>query len=192
MKSTYLSAAAALLCAAGLAACGGGGNGSLPLVVQVVGLDRTGLVLLNNGADELVVTGSGTATFKTLMEPDAGFNVSIKTQPTGADCTLANNTGKINYYSYQQTVATCIPRQYELGGKVANLTSSGLVLANGPQTVAISANAQTWVFATKISNGAPYGITILSQPTGQTCTLTNATGTMPPADKVDNVNVTCQ
>lgn len=192
MKSKYLSAAAALLCAAGLAACGGGGNGSMPLVVQVVGLDRTGLVLLNNGGDELVVTGAGTATFKTLMEPDAAFNVSIKTQPTGADCTLANNTGKINYYSYNQTVATCIPRPYDLGGNVVNLKSDGLVLANGPQTVAIPANAQKWVFATKINNGAPYGITILSQPAGQTCTLSNATGTMPPADKVDNVNVTCQ
>lgn len=192
MKSKYLSAAAALLCAAGLAACGGGGNGSLPLVVQVVGLDRTGLVLLNNGGDELLVTGSGTATFKTLMEPDAAFNVSIKTTPDGTECKLANNTGKINYYSYQQTVVTCTPKTYELGGEVSNLTTSGLVLANGPLTVAVPANSTRWEFATKINNLAPYGVTILSQPAGQTCALANASGVMPLAQKVANVNVTCQ
>ncbi|XLZ69214.1 hypothetical protein ABT364_22170 [Massilia sp. SR12] len=192
MKSKYLSAAAALLCAAGLAACGGGGNGSMPLVVQVTGLDRTGLVLLNNGGDELVVTGSGTATFKTLMEPDAAFNVSVKTTPPGTECKLANNTGKINYYSYQQTVVTCTPFTYELGGEVSNLSTSGLVLANGPLTVAVPANSKHWEFATKINNMAPYGVTILSQPTGQTCSLVNATGVMPLAQKVANVNVTCQ
>ena len=40
MKSKYLSAAAALLCVAGLAACGGKGSGSLNLGVQVFGIDR--------------------------------------------------------------------------------------------------------------------------------------------------------
>lgn len=198
MKSKYLSAAAALLCAAGLAACGGGGNGSMPLVVQVVGLDRTGLVLLNNGGDELVVTGAGTATFKTLMEPDAAFNVSIKTPPTGVECKLANNTGKINYYSYNQTVVTCTAVPQSLGGKVINLRTNGLVLANGPQTVALQPNldpqvtSQDWAFTLKIGNGAPYGVTILSQPTGQTCSLANASGTIPLNADVVNVTVTCQ
>ncbi len=198
MKSKYLSAAAALLCAAGLAACGGSGNGSMPLGVQVVGLDRTGLVLLNNGGDELVVTGAGISSFKTLLAPDAPFNVTIKTAPAGVNCDIANNTGKINYYSYQQTVVTCTPVPQVLGGKVVNLKANGLVLANGPLTVSVQASGnpdvvtQDWAFTTKINNGAAYGVTVLSQPTGQTCSVANGTGTIPLGQDVSNVIVTCQ
>ena len=198
MKSKYLPAAAALLCAAGLAACGGSGNGSMRLDVQVVGLDRTGLVLLNNGGDELVVTGAGIASFKTLMAPDAPFNVSIKKAPDGVECKLANNTGKINYYSYQQTVVTCTAVPQVLGGKAINLKGDGLVLANGALTVGVLANKTNpgadvnWTFPTKIGNGAPYGVTVLSQPAGQSCSVTNGTGTIPLNLDVDTVIVTCQ
>src|SRR5689334_13421462 len=102
MKSKYLSAAAALLCVAGLAACGGKGNGSIALGVQVIGLDRAGLVLQNNGGDDLAINTAGNAnySFKTLMAPDSPFNVTIKATPANVTCKLANNTGKINYYTY--------------------------------------------------------------------------------------------
>lgn len=191
MKSKYLSAAAALLCAAGLAACGGSGNGSIGLGAQVYGLERTGLVLQNNGGDDLEVNGAGTWYFKTLMAPDAAFNVSIKTTPAGVTCNLANNTGKINYYSFQQTIVTCTPVPYALGGTVVGLQGNGLVLANGSLTVGVTAGATTWEFSNKINNGAVYGVTVLAQPAGQTCSVTNGTGTMPQAN-VSNVVVTCQ
>jgi hypothetical protein len=191
MKSKYLSAAAALLCAAGLAACGGSGNGSIGLGAQVYGLDRSGLVLLNNGGDELAVDRAGTWYFKTLMAPDSAFNVTIKSKPDFVECTLSNNTGKINYYSYQQTIVSCTPVPFVLGGSVTGLTAEGLVLANGSLTVGVAANSANWEFSSKISNGAVYGVTVLAQPAGQTCTVANAVGTMPTSDKRD-VNVTCQ
>jgi hypothetical protein len=193
MKSKYLSAAA-LLCAAGLAACGGSGNGSMSLGVQVTGLDRTGLVLQNNGGDDLTATGSGTFFFNTLLEPDAGFNVSIKTTPSGVDCSLTNNTGKINYYNRVQTVVSCTPVPYVLGGTVTGLKGTGLVLNNGALTVGVAPGATdpvSWQFANKINNGAVYGVTVLAQPVGQTCVVSNGAGTMPQAN-VSNVVVTCQ
>lgn len=191
MKSKYLSAAAALLCAAGLAACGGSGNANMALGAQVYGLDRSGLVLQNNGGDDLAVTGPGVWYFKQLLAPDAAFNVSIKAQPSGVECKIANNTGKINYYSYQQTVVTCTPVPYNLGGTVVGLKGNGLVLANGSLTVGVLATSSTWQFGSKINNGAVYGVTVLAQPAGQTCTVANGVGTMPQAD-VSNVVVTCQ
>jgi hypothetical protein len=188
----YLSAAAALLCAAGLAACGGSGNGSMGLGAQVYGLDRSGLVLQNNGGDDLAVTGAGTWYFKTLLPPDSAFNVTIKTTPDHVKCTLANNTGKINYYSYQQTIVSCNPDPFVLGGTVTGLKAEGLVLANGSLTVGVAAGGTgAWEFGSKINNGAVYGVTVLAQPAGQTCTVTNAVGTMPPRD-VRDVTVTCQ
>ncbi|MGW8394888.1 hypothetical protein [Pseudoduganella sp. HUAS MS19] len=196
MKSKYLSAAAALLCVAGLAACGGKGNGSLNLGVQVIGIDRSGLVLQNNGGDDLVITGTGNGMyyFKTLMEPDAPFNITIKSAPANVTCKLANNTGKINYYTYQQAAVTCTPDAFPLGGTVSGLNGSGLVLANGAQTLGVTANGP-WQFASPIGNNTVYGVTVLNHPTGQTCTVSGGgnglgAGTMP-ANAVVDVTVTC-
>ena len=199
MKSKYLSAAAALLCAAGLAACGGGGNGSMSLGVQVFGLDRSGLVLTNDG-EELAIPGNGNYYFTKLLAPDASFNVAIKTSPSGVTCTLANNTGKINYYTYLQTTVTCAPVPYTLGGSVSGLTGTGLVLANGALRLGVEAGKTSWAFGTKINNGAPYGVTVLVQPAGQTCTVAggangNGSGVMPQHDidstTSDKIVVTC-
>jgi hypothetical protein len=200
MKSKYLSAAAALLCAAGLAACGGKGNGSMNLGVQVIGLDRTGLVLQNNGGDDLSVAGTGNAYFATLLAPDASFNVTVKTQPDGVVCTAANNTGKINIYTYLQTTVTCVPVPYILGGTVNGLNGSGLVLNNGAQTVSVPQGATTWQFTNTVGNGSIYGVTVLANPSrvdsnsgatiNQTCTVANGTGKMPQAN-VSNIVVTC-
>jgi len=196
MKSKYLSAAAALLCVAGLAACGGKGNGSLNLGVQVIGLDRGGLVLQNNGGDDLEITTGGTTNyfFKTLMAPDAEFKVTIKTVPANVTCKLANNTGKINYYTYIQTSVTCTADPYTLGGTVTGLTGTGLVLANGSQTVSVAADGP-WQFTTPIGNTSVYGVTVLNQPTNQKCTVSGGqnglgAGTMP-AEPVMSVKITC-
>lgn len=200
MKSKYLSAAAALLCVAGLAACGGKGNGSLNLGVQVIGLDRGGLVLQNNGGDDLTISTAGTANyfFKTLMAPDSQFNVTIKTTPANVTCKTGNNTGKINYYTYLQSSVTCTADPYTLGGTVSSvvngisgpLSADGLVLANGAQTLAVANGASTWQFATPIGNQNVYGVTVLTQPTGQKCEVSKGTGTMPARNVVDVV-VTC-
>jgi len=197
MKSKYLSAAAALLCAAGLAACGGG-NGSLSLGAQVYGLDRAGLVLQNNGGDDLTIDAAGTYYFATLLAPDANFSVTVKTQPANVKCTAANNTGKINYYSYLQTTVTCIPDSFALGGTVSGLNGDGLVLANGARTVAVTNGATTWSFTDPVPNGSVYGVTVLAQPTRiengvtvkQSCVVNNGTKTMP-ASVVSDVVVTC-
>jgi hypothetical protein len=202
MKSKYLSAAAALLCVAGLAACGGKGNGSLNLGVQVIGLDRGGLVLQNNGGDDLTISSAGSSNyfFPTLMAPDAQFNVTIKTVPANVTCKLANNTGKINYYTYLQTSVTCTADPYTLGGTVESvaadgsktpLSADGLVLANGAQTLAVPKGSANWTFATPVGNTNVYGVTVLSQPTGQTCVVSKGTGTMP-ASNVADIAVSCK
>jgi len=86
---------------------------------------------------------------------------------------------------------SCTPDPYPLGGTISGLKGSGLVLANGAQTVAIAADGN-WQFGTPIGNRSVYGVTVLNQPTGQTCTVSggtngNGTGTIK-ADKT-NVNI---
>ena len=78
----------------------------------------------------------------------------------------------------------------KLGGRVFNLTTDGLVLANGNDTVAIPANASSYVFPGQIDTHGSFAVTIQSQPARATCGLNNASGTATGVD-VTYVDVVC-
>jgi hypothetical protein len=205
MKSSYLRAGFALLCAVILSACGGN-NGSLALsgVITYVPTTAslTGLVLINNGNGEKVTIDPGVTSviFTKLLSVDEKFDVQVLTQPTGANCvatTNAVNTGTASVYTVYQIGYTCTSNPYVLGGTVKGLTTNGLVLANGSDTTAVLANGGAdvkFTFPTKVANSAQYGVTVLSQPTGQTCTIDKALnpGTMPAKADQLGLIVNCQ
>jgi hypothetical protein len=85
----------------------------------------------------------------------------------------------------------CVTNTYNVGGTISNLKTPGLVLVNGSTRLDVLANATSFTLPVKVADGAPYGITILTQPTGQTCSVAGGTGTMGSAD-INNVAVTCQ
>lgn len=190
MNSKYLRSSLALLSAAVLAACGGG-NGNIALGVTVSGLSKDGLVLQNGNDTVTVNTGGGVVYFPTLLNTDQNFNITLKTIPENVQCTLNNGSGRINYFTQLQATVSCFNTPYDLGGTATGLTSGVLVLANGSTTVSLPAGTTTWKFPSQVSNGALYGITVLNQPTGLTCTVANGTGTMPTAN-VTSVAVTCR
>ncbi|MCK5639809.1 MAG: hypothetical protein KAJ19_03390, partial [Gammaproteobacteria bacterium] len=68
------------------------------------------------------------------------------------------------------------PAEYTVGGSVFGLTGSGLVLQNnGADDLAVAGNS--FEFATALTDGSTYNVTILTQPTGQTCSAINGSGT---------------
>jgi hypothetical protein len=79
---------------------------------------------------------------------------------------------------------------YTVGGTVAGLTSPGLVLANGSDTVAVAVGATNFAFPTRLANGAAYAVSVKTQPPGQPCTVSDGTGTIQSA-LITNVTVTC-
>ncbi|MBY0242806.1 MAG: hypothetical protein K2X55_26185, partial [Burkholderiaceae bacterium] len=183
MKSLTMRCAALTLCATTLAACGGGSGGSIPLSGSISGMNRGPLVLTNKGKDLTVKDPAVTFAFEELVANDSEFEILVKSNPVGQVCTPSNNKGRANYYSYTQTVITCTTDLYTLGGTVSGLKGT-LVLANGPITVSVPAGATTFSFGKSVPNQLPYGITVLSQPTGQTCTVQNGIGEkMPIGDK---------
>lgn len=193
MKSSYLRAGLALLCAVILSACGGN-NGNLQLsgTITYKGVAKPGLVLINktNGEKLTIETGATGFAFTKLLASDEAFDVEIDTPPTGAECTLANNINKANVYTVYYVAVTCSANPHVLGGTVKGLTGTGLVLANGADLVSIqpaaSAGADVaFTFPTNVSDGSPYGGTVLHQPTGQTCKFDAALnpGTMPSTDQ---------
>jgi N-acetylneuraminic acid mutarotase len=79
---------------------------------------------------------------------------------------------------------------YSVGGTITGLTADGLVLENnGGDDLTVDANATSFVFATKVSAGSPYAVTVHTRPTGEACTVTAGSGTAN-AD-VHDVSISC-
>ncbi|MBB3220343.1 hypothetical protein [Pseudoduganella umbonata] len=194
MKSMYARATAGVLCAAMLAGCGGDDNGNLTLLVTVNGLAKPGLVLKNGDQTVSVPVGSNQVYFPNLIAEDSTINIEIVTQPTAAVCTVDEASGRnvsANYYTALRPQVYCVTNSYKLGGTVTGLTQDQLVLAMGNVTATIRPETgNSFVFPTNVFDGANYGVTVLQQPEGLTCTVDNPTGTMPSGDKL-NLAVSC-
>ncbi len=79
---------------------------------------------------------------------------------------------------------------YTIGGTISGLSASGLVLADGSQTVSPASGAASFTFPTAVDSGTNYSVTVSTQPSGQTCTVTNGSGTVSSAS-VTSVAVSC-
>lgn len=85
---------------------------------------------------------------------------------------------------------SCVTDQFTIGGTVSGLIGTGLVLQNNAgDDLMISANGP-FTFATALEDGSSYVVTVLSQATDQTCSVTNGSGVLAGAD-VTNVEITC-
>src|ERR1700729_969312 len=60
----------------------------------VSGLSGT-VVLQDNGGDNVSVSANGSFTFPTSLASGAGYNVTVKSYPSGQTCTLANGSGTV-------------------------------------------------------------------------------------------------
>jgi len=188
----------ALLAVSGLIAlnaCGGGGNNSGPATYTVgglvSGLAGSGMVLQNNGADDLSIAADGAFTFKTALTAGTTYTVRVSVQPTNPTqvCTVTNGSGTLNANASGVTVS-CVTH-FAIGGVLSGLSGMGLVLQNnGGDNLAVAANG-AFSFATLLAAGATYNITVSAQPNtpGETCVVANGTGTA--TANVTGIAVTC-
>jgi hypothetical protein len=191
-----------VLAGVALAACGGGGSSgssgqsgsSAPTTYSVggtvTGLSASGLVLQDNGTDNLTVSsGASTFTFATPQPSGTAYAVTVLTQPTGETCAVSGGTGTITG-NVTSVGLTCTVNTYSIGGTVAGLSASGLVLQdNGGDNLAVASGSHSFTFTSKLNSGATYAVTVLTQPTGETCAVSGGTGTAT-AD-VTSVSISC-
>ncbi len=161
----------------------------------VSGLTGTGLVLQDNGGDNLTVSANGTFTFATPVASGAAYAVTVLTQPSGPSqtCAVTMGTGTVASANVTNAAVTCTTNAYTIGGSVTGLAASeGVVLQdNGGDNLTVSANG-TFTFATSVASGAPFNVTVLTQPgaPAQTCTVSGGTGTVV-AGNVTSATVNC-
>jgi hypothetical protein len=160
----------------------------------VIGLTGSGVVLQDNAGDDLTVAGgSSTFTFATPIASGANYAVTVKTQPTGPfqTCAVTAATGTVVSANVTNIVVTCTTKTYTVGGSITGLTASGLVLQdNSGDDLTVAATSSSFTFATAVASGAPYSVTVKTQPSGQTCAITSGSGTVGVAP-VTNVAVSC-
>jgi len=76
-----------------------------------------------------------------------------------------------------------------VGGSVTGFSGGSLALwNNGGDRLAVTDNGR-FQFALQIANGSKYSVVVATQPAGQSCTVTNSSGTA--GGNVSNVTVTC-
>jgi 6-phosphogluconolactonase (cycloisomerase 2 family) len=157
----------------------------------VSGLAGTGLVLRNNGVNDLTVSSNGSFSFATALASGTAYNVTVLTQPANPsqNCAVANGIGTVS--GSVTDVAIKCTTYYGVGGTVLGLAGSGLVLRdNGGDNLSVSSNG-VFSFATALASGATYNVTVLSQPTypNQNCIVANGNGTA--SVNITGVAVTC-
>ncbi len=158
------------------------------------GLSSGSVVLQNNGGGNLTLSANGAFAFATKLASGTAYNVTVLTQPAGQSCSVTNGTGTVGSANVTNVAVACTlltPTTYTIGGSLSGLSSGSVVLQNnGGGNLTLSANG-TFAFAAKLASGTAYNVTVLTQPSGQSCSVTNGTGTVGSAN-VTNVAVSCQ
>ncbi len=97
-----------------LSACGGGTSDSRGIAVgytvsgAVSDLLAPGLVLQNNGGDDLAVAAYSTSfTFPTTVVDGENYNVTIKTQPAKQFCLVTRGSGTVSSASVTDVDVSC-------------------------------------------------------------------------------------
>jgi len=139
----------------------------------VTGLDADGLVLQNNGGNDLAVASDGTFTFPGQTLSGAAYAITVKTQPTitpaplpAQFCTVTNGSGVVGATPVNVAIACAAPVYKYL--YVANAEASMLS--------AYSVNASTGALA--VVPGSPFAADVMPsstipEPSGRFAYTTN-------------------
>ena len=166
-----------------LAACGGGGGSSsssgsggstgtssFTIGGSVSGLSASGLILQDNGGDNLTVaSGASTFTFATQVASGGAYAVTVLTQPSGATCTVTNGSGTATANVTSVKVA-CVAT-YTVAGTITGPLNAGLKLQDysGGETLPVPAGVGSYKFTQAVASGTTVQVKVTAQPAFETC-----------------------
>ena len=149
------------------------------------------VTLDDNGGDALTLTANGIFTFATPVADQGSYNITVGTQPTGQTCTVAAGSGTHVTNTIADIALTCSSDTYGVGGTVSGLGGGVQITLNdnGADPLTLTVNGP-FTFATPVVYGGAYDVTIGTQPLGQTCVVSNGSGTGVTANVI-NVGISC-
>jgi uncharacterized repeat protein (TIGR03803 family) len=192
----------------GLACAVGNGSGTMPasavtnvaitctdqpfsLGGTISGLGGNAGLTLTNGSDTLTIAaGSTSFTMPTPIAFGGPYSVAVLTAPAGLTCTASNTSGTMPASNVTSVTIACSDQSFALGGTISGLAGTGMVLANGSDTLTVISGAPSFIMPTVVAYTSAYSVTVQTQPTGLTCSVSNGTGNMGSA-AVTDIAVTC-
>jgi large repetitive protein len=175
-----------------LTACDDGASSDISVGGNVSGLATAKTVVLaNNGGSALSVSVNGNFTFPAASAQNGSYNVTVATQPQGQICSVSSGSGDHLVSSVSDVRVVCAASIYTISGSLSGLASGAKLIIedNGADTLSLSANG-SFAFAAPINFNGAYAVTVVTQPTGATCTVSNGIGAGLTA-AVTNVSVAC-
>ncbi len=163
----------------------------------ISGLTGTGMILQDNGADNLTVAAAAVKfTFATAVASGKPYAVTVLTEPTNPaqTCTVTTGSGTAAANVTSVAVAcTTNPVTATIGGTLSGLVSGSSVILqdNGGDSLTLTANG-AFTFKTAVTGPTDaYAATVLTQPSNpnQICAVTSGSGTA--AANVTSVAVSC-
>lgn len=173
---------------------GSTGSNTFPIGGSVIGLKGSGLILQNNGADDLSVSADGSFRFATPLADGAGFAVTVKAQPQSPTqtCVVSGGSGTASAASASGVQVSCATDVFSIGGSLTGLSGGTVVLQNNAGDDLTISQSGPFVFPTKLTTGAGFSVTVKTQPgtPPQTCTVSSGSGTVSTMN-VTTVQVNC-
>lgn len=160
---------------------------------MVTGLSGTGLVLQNNGGDDLAIAQDGSFAFQTPVASGSAFAVTVASQPAGPSqtCTVSGGSGTVGNGNVTTVVVNCATDRFTVGGSISGLAGTVVLQNNGGDDITLSSNG-SFAFPTTVASGAGYDVIVLTQPgtPSQTCVVDSGSGTVVDAN-ITSVAITC-
>ncbi|NVB80760.1 MAG: DUF1565 domain-containing protein [Kofleriaceae bacterium] len=160
----------------------------------VTGLEGDGLILRNNGGDDLEVTASGAFTFAMTVAHGDAYDVTAFAHPMNPwqTCAVSNGTGIATAHVDTVSVA-CTTNRYRIGGVVTGLVGNERTTLRVNGGDEISVGAGPFMFGPSYASGTAFTVTVQASPTApisKECTVTQPTAIVTDADVTD-VEIAC-
>ncbi|MDD5527723.1 MAG: InlB B-repeat-containing protein [Patescibacteria group bacterium] len=131
----------------------------------------------------------------TIATSTAGYHISdilvdsVSVGTSSATYTFTNITANHTISATFGIVSTPPATTYTIGGTISGLSGTVVLQNNGKDDKTISATG-SFTFSTATTTGSGYSVTVLTNPSGQTCTVSSGSGTVSGAN-ITAVTVAC-
>lgn len=163
---------------------------SYKLSGSISGLESAGLILTNGTEIKSISTSATTFEFDGKVAYGGTYTVSVQASPTGYTCSTSNSIGTVGAADVTSVQVSCSINYFQpIRGMVNGLTTSGLKITSGSETINIAAGATSFNFSSRIAYGSGYSVVVSGQPSDLTCLIGNGSGIA--TGDIQNISITC-
>lgn len=154
---------------------------NVPVGGTLTGIGDGSVSLSNNAVFQSTLTKDNpTFVLPSYVVSGSTYAVTVSAQPAAQFCSVTNGSGTANNNNLTgaSNVAVHCVAAVPVAGTLTGLTSGlSVVLSNNGNDGLTRTTTGAFTFANSMLDGSAYAVSVVTQPTGQTCTVTNGAGT---------------